>query len=737
MAVCVFLVVITATAGLLWVQPAGTLWAEEKILEPQPPAPTTGAPAEVKKETAPEVKKENRLAQAKSPYLLGAKHQAIDWYEYGEEAFRRAKELDIPILLDIGAIWCHWCHVMDEETYEDPEVAQLVNQLFVAIKVDRDERPYVDRKYQDAVSALTGHGGWPLTAFLTPDGEVFYGGTYFPPEDRLGREGMRTLLPRMAELYRERKEEVLAMARRHSQELLAINKPKSDKLSKELLDGIASTILAEGDRQHGGFGTVSKFPSIAAVRFILSRGITKKDEESLGLALKTLDEMAGGGIRDHVRGGFFRYTVDPEWRIPHFEKMSYVQAGMIENYIHGYAATGSSLYKEIVLEVLDYVRREASDQEEGGFYASQDADVGRGDDGDYYTWTPEEVEKVLDPLESKAIKAFYGVEPQGEMEHNPSKNVLRIEMEIETLAEELAIPADEVSRLLQGALEKMQKARDNLPRPFVDKNKYTNWNGMMISAWLEAYKFLDDATIMDFALKSLDFLLAKSYREGQGFFHTYQEGEARIAGLLEDNVLMARACLDAYEVSGQERYLQTAQAIVDYCRREFWDPEEGGFFDLPGTAKEIKRKPFEDLPTPAANPIMAMVLDKLYYITHQAQYYDLAGKTLQAFAGSALESGYFAASYALALDYHLNPPTYAVIIGKKDDPETGVLKEAALSTYRPEKIVTVHDPGEGGLLPYPPSPEGKPIVYVCIPLKTCAPPTGDGEKVRELLKTVE
>jgi uncharacterized protein YyaL (SSP411 family) len=683
-----------------------------------------------------ETRKENRLTLAKSPYLLSARYQSIDWYEYGEEAFQKAKGLDLPILLDIGAIWCHWCHVMDEETYEDPEVAQLINQYFVAIKLDRDERPDIDRKYQEAVSTLTGHRGWPLTAFLTPEGKVFYGGTYFPPEDKWGKEGMKTLLARIAKLYKEKKEEVLAMAEQHHQELLTIASPKPDRLSQELLEGLVSAILAEGDQAHGGFGTVSKFPSISAVELALARGVTKKDEAALGLALKTLEGMARGGIRDHIRGGFFRYTVDPEWHVPHFEKMSYVQAGMIENFVHGYAAAENGLYKDIVLEIMDYVKREASDQEHGGFYASQDADIGRGDDGDYYTWTPEEVDSVLDPLESRALKAFYGIEAQGEMEHNPAKNVLRVVTEGETIAKDLGLLVDELPLLLQIAREKLRKARDNPPMPFVDKNKYTHWNGMMVSAWLEAYKFLGYATIRDFALKSLDFLLEHSYQEGQGFFHTYQEGEARITGLLEDNVQMARACLEAYEVSGQARYLQTAQALMDYCIREFWDPEGGGFFDLPVHTEEIRRKPFENIPTPAANPVASMVLDRLYYITHEARYYEKAQKTLQAFAGSALESGYFAASYALALDYHLNPPAYAVIIGKKGDPETVALQEAALATYLPGKIVTVHDPGEEGFLPYPPSPEGKPIVYVCIPLKSCAPPTSEVERMQALLKTL-
>ncbi len=680
--------------------------------------------------------KENRLAKAKSPYLLSAKYHKVDWYEYGDEAFKKAKELDKPILLDIGAIWCHWCHVMDEETYENPEVVQLINQFFIAVKVDRDERPDIDRKYQDAISAITGHGGWPLTVFLTPEGKVFYGGTYFPPEDQGDREGMKTLLPRLAQLYGERKEEILVMSERLHQELQTMSKPQQGELSRELLQGITNTLLAEGDKQHGGFGTVSKFPSASAITYLLNTGATKRDGEALQLALKTLDSMAAGGIRDHIRGGFFRYTIDPGWRIPHFEKMSYVQAEMIENYVHAYAVTGNELYKRVALEVLDYVRMEASDQDQGGFYASQDADVDKGDDGDYYTWTSKEVEKVLDPLEAKAIKAFYEIESEGEMEHNPAKNVLRIVMEDETLAEILGIPSGEIPHLLQVAREKMKKSRDSLPGPYIDNNKYTNWNGMMISAWFEAYKFLGDVTLKDFALKSLDFLLDKSYSEGLGFFHTYRDGEARITGFLEDNVQLAKACLDAHEVSGQKKYLDMACTIMDYCMLEFWDRADGGFFDLPATVRDIERKPFEDVPTPAANAIAAMVLDRLYYITHEARYYDRAQRTLQAFAGSATGLGYFVASYATALDYHLSPPVYAVIIGRKNNPETEKLHESALATYRPNKIVTVHDPSEEGFLPYPPSPEGKTIVYVCIPLKMCAPPTTEVEEMQELLRTL-
>ncbi|MEE9514855.1 MAG: DUF255 domain-containing protein, partial [Candidatus Brocadiales bacterium] len=423
---------------------------------------------------------ENRLANAASPYLRSARFQLIDWYEYGDEAFALARRLDRPILLDIGAIWCHWCHVMDEETYEDPEVAGLINKYFVAIKVDMDRRPDIDRWYQTAVSALTGYGGWPLTAFLTPDGKVFFGGTYFPAEDKWGREGLKSLLPKIAKLYREHKDELLAQAEQHYNLILAQKEagPKGGELSSGLLDAIVRRITGEFDREFGGFGTDVKFPSEAGVEFALWRAFVKRDVELRKLALKTIDAMAEGGIRDHIRGGFFRYAMDRQWRVPHFEKMSYVNSGMLRNFAHAYAAAGDAAYEKVLEEILDYITREASDRRLGGFYASQDADARRGDDGDYYTWTPAEVDAVLTPLEAKAIKYYYGIEDRGEMRHNTAKNVPRVSATTEEVASELGMPVEEVSSVLSNGRKKLLESRNNLPAPFMDRSKYSSQNGM-------------------------------------------------------------------------------------------------------------------------------------------------------------------------------------------------------------------------------------------------------------------
>ncbi|MDO8136364.1 MAG: thioredoxin domain-containing protein [Candidatus Brocadiales bacterium] len=700
-------------------------------------------------------RKENRLALSTSPYLRSARYQPIDWYEFGEGAFARAKDMDRPILLDIGAVWCHWCHVMDEESYEDPEVAELINKYFIAIKVDRDERPDLDRRYQEAVSALTGQGGWPLTAFLTPEGKAFFGGTYFPPEDKFGREGLKTLLPRIALLYREERSRVLATAEEHHRQLLSLAETgtKAGALSPEQVDSLVKALKEDFDPHHGGFGSGAKFPNEGAVELALLMAFPKGDKDLLNVAIRTMDAMAGGGIRDHIRGGFFRYSVDPHWHVPHFEKMPYVNSGMIKNYVHAYAATGNELYKEVVIEILDYIRREASDPELGGFYASQDADIGKGDDGDYYTWTPEEVDGVLTPQESRAIKSYYGIEAEGEMERNAAKNVLMVVKEVAEVAGELNLPQVQTLELIKRGREKLLEARNRPPRPFVDTNKYAHWNGMMVSAYLEAYKFLSalgGEGIKDFALKSLDFMLEKAYQKGRGLYHSYHEGQALGQGLLEDQVFMAEACLEAYEVTGEKRYLETAQDIVDYCLKDFWDDAKGGFFDLPQVQRvaiqrgeaadylsgDIPRKPFEDLPTPAGNAVAARVLDRLFYITYKKEYREASQRTLEAYAGSASESGRFASSYALALEYHLKAPTYAVIIGKKGDAETLRLWKAALGAYRPGKIVTVHDPAEESSLPYPARPDGRPVVYVCIPFGACAPPTQETDKMVELLRTM-
>ena len=692
----------------------------------------------------------NQLAGAASPYLREAARQPVHWRPWSQAAFEEAQQQDKPILLDIGAVWCHWCHVMDVESYEDEAIAHLINKHFVAIKVDMDERPDIDHRYQEAVQALTGQGGWPLTAFLTPEGQVFFGGTYFPPDTHGGRVGLKVLLPQLAEVYVTQKAQIMAGAKELSKGLtqFAVDFIQKENISETLLQEISSTMAQQFDPVNGGFGTGVKFPAGSAIELALVRHFTNHDPKMLKLVTKTLDAMAHGGVYDHIGGGFFRYSTDPQWRIPHFEKMSYDNAELLTNYLHAYQATGKALYRETAQGIMGYLNRVLSDRASGGFYAHQDADMTREDDGDYYTWTVEEVRQVLPKDEAAVMLRFYDIQPHGEMRENPAKNVPVIATTPEILAQELALPLERVESLIQQGTSHLFQARMNRQAPLVDQTIYIDRNGLLISAYLEAFQALGDEEAKAFALKTLDLLLHKAYREGKGMFHAYFEGHVRISGLLNDQVHMAKAALAAFEVTGELRYLHVVKDLMDYVIANFWDPKAGGFFDRypQGNALAALTRPHKaiiDNPSASPNGVVALVLDRLASVTNQKSYKHKALETLEAFAGSVKGNGYMVASYAMAVHYHLTHSAQAVIIGKKHDHDTQVLWNAVLRTYRPGKLVAVYDPSELSMESLPPSVagavkvfgvQGEPKVYVCAGV-TCAPPTGNPDEVAALVKT--
>lgn len=692
----------------------------------------------------------NQLASAASPYLREAALQPVHWLPWSEAAFLRAQQEDKPILLDIGAIWCHWCHVMDVESYENKEIASLINQDFVAIKVDMDERPDIDRRYQQAIAAITGSGGWPLTAFLTPQGKLFYGGTYFPPEDRFGHPGLKTLLPRIAEAYRTRKQEILANVEQISSGLkrLAAYSAQKGSISEGLVQAISTNMVQQFDAVNGGFGTGVKFPSGSAIELALAKYFADQDPKMLEIVTKTLDAMGHGGVYDQLGGGFFRYSTDPQWRVPHFEKMNYDNAELLVNYLHAYKATGKPLYREIAQGIIDYLNGMLSDQIHGGFYAHQDADMTREDDGDYYTWTVQEVKTALPEDEAQVMLRYYDIQSRGEMRKEPEKNVLYIATSPEVLAKELGIPVGRVQLLIDRGKKHLLQVRLKRKTPLVDKTIYADRNGMLISAYLEAFQVLGNEQAKAFALKSLDLLLREAYREGKGMYHAYSEGNARLPGLLNDQVQTANALLDAFEVTGEQRYLKIARDLMDYTIHQFWDSQGGGFFDRHSqgdvlAALERPLKDVEDHPTASPNGVAALVLDRLAYLTNDAQYEQKALQTLQTFAGFAKQYGNFVATYALAVYYHLNHSAQAVIIGQKADPKTQLLWKSALTTYRPGKMVAVYDPSVLNIENLPPAVagavkafgvRGEPRAYVCAG-STCAPPTGNPAEVIRLVKS--
>src|SRR6202166_3546651 len=630
----------------------------------------------------------NSLSNASSSYLRSAMHQPVQWHEWGEEAFEKAKRENKPILLDIGAVWCHWCHVMDRESYEDPEVAQIVNERFIAIKVDRDERPDIDSRYQVAVQAISGQGGWPLTGFLTPDGRPFYGGTYFPPYDLQGRPSFRRVLLAISDAFREKNGDVLEQAKMVEGALAHAESfsGKTSEFSPTVIQEIIDAALRMFDETNGGFGSAPKFPHPSILDLLIDQYGRSGDEQLRNVFVTTLEKMARGGVYDQLAGGFHRYSVDERWVVPHFEKMCYDNSELLKNYVHAYQATGSEFFANVARDIIRWMDEWLSDRDHGGFYASQDADISMDDDGDYFTWTLQEARAVLTPEETQVAALHYDINEVGEMHHNPAKNVLYIRASIEEISRRLNLSADRVETLLDSAKKKMYAARLQRPTPYVDKTVYVGWNSMCVSAYLEVAKVLHVDDARRFALRSLDRILAEAWKAHPADMNTgatqrshrllhvvaYSDPKAdhrEVAGLLEDYAATTLACLDAYEASADLSYFKFAQAIGDTMITRFFDATSGGFFDAEPSADgrslgvlSTRRKPLQDSPTPAGNPMAAIALLRLHHYTGESAYREKAEQTLEAFAGVAAQFGIFAATYGIATVHALESPAQVVVI---------------------------------------------------------------------------
>ncbi len=698
----------------------------------------------------------NSLSKASSAYLRSAMHQPIQWNEWGEEAFAIAKRQNRPILLDIGAVWCHWCHVMDRESYDDPEVAKIVNERFVAVKVDRDERPDIDSRYQVAVSAISGQGGWPLTAFLTPDGKPFYGGTYFPPEDSYGRPSFKRVLQSIADAYHQKNNEVVDQAQMVE---IAISRAESfaggsGDFSPKVVDTIVESAVKMFDPHNGGFGSAPKFPHPAVLDLLMDQYARTGDEKLRDVFVPTLEKMARGGVYDQLAGGFHRYSVDEHWIIPHFEKMCYDNSELLKNYVHAYQVTGSEFFAAVARDIIRWMDEWLSDRHRGGFYASQDADYSMDDDGDYFTWTRAEMQAVLSEDESAVAGLHYDVNEVGEMHHDPEKNVLYVRASVEEVAKRQSLTAERVTALLESARQKMYAARLQRPTPYVDKTIYVGWNSLCVSAYLEAAKVLNLEGAKHFALRSLDRVLSDAWHPEHGLQHVlaYSDPTAEkraIAGLLDDYAFTAVACLDAYEATSDLSYFNFAQRITDKMVDLFFDPVSGGFFDTAADGREkalgvlgTRRKPFQDSPTPAGNSVAAIALLRLYALTNQASYREKAEATLELPASLAGKFGIFAASYAIAAVHLLSPHTQVVIVG--DDAVADRLRAVATGFFAFPKTV-LHlaaskvvlenlPPALSETIPHlPVLKEGKSAAVVCSGF-SCQPPVKDPEQLRRSLE---
>jgi len=698
----------------------------------------------------------NRLKDSASPYLRSASHQPIDWHEWGDGAFARAKSEDKPILLDIGAVWCHWCHVIDRESYENAEIAKIINEHFVPVKVDRDERPDVDSRYQSAINAISGQGGWPLTGFLMPDGKPFFGGTYFPPEDQMGRPGFRRILLAVADSYKSKRGDLERAANSLADAVAQAEMFTGARAEFDLgiVDAQIKSITQQFDIKNGGFGRAPKFPHASAMDLVLERyqqtgGQSANAPEGskylLAIAETTLEKMARGGVYDQLAGGFHRYSVDERWLVPHFEKMSYDNSELLRNYLHGWQISQNAFLRETAEGIVGWINEVLSDQANGGFYASQDADYSLDDDGDYFTWTVDELRATLSPAESRVMELYYDVEPHGEMHHNPAKNVLWMARDPSDIAKTLGLDETAVRLTIASAKGKMLAARKARPTPYIDKTMYVSWNAMFVSAYLDAARVLGGSigsSCRAFALKTLDRMLREAWSESRGFGHRI--GGPALDGSLDDQVFGVLALLDAFEATLDSRYFEAARSTMDLAMERYGDAEGGGFFDRSSDAApmgglDVRRKPFQDSPTPGANSVAAIALIRLYAFTDDKRYYEFAKKTLEAFAGIAPQYGLFAATYGLAATLFAHQPLQVVVTGRADDPGAQALEAAAHQTFRYGKSVLRLTPGTSlchlaGALKetLPHLPAEKAVAVVCTG-QTCLPPTSDAERLTAML----
>jgi len=707
----------------------------------------------------------NLLDQSASSYLRSARHQPVQWHPWGEEAFARAHAEDKPILLDIGAVWCHWCHVMDRESYENPELAAILNQHFVAIKVDRDERPDVDARYQAAVSAISGQGGWPLTAFLTPAGQPFFGGTYFPADDRYGRPGFKRVLLTMAEVWRNRREEALESA---SSVMAAIEQSENfsgggGDLNLALVEKIADSILKQFDPRNGGFGSQPKFPHAGAIDLLIEYATRTDSQQARDAVLLTLTRMSQGGVYDQLAGGFHRYSVDERWVVPHFEKMLYDNTELLRNYVHAYQSFVMPEFAHVASEIIRWMDSTMTDRERGGFYGSQDADIDLDDDGDYFTWTKAEAQTVLTPDEWAVAGRYWDIGDLGDMHHNPQKNVLHIRFKIADVAKEAGILLEDAVSLLSSARAKLLQARAARLTPFIDRTLYTNWNAMAVTAYLEAARVLRLDPVREFALKTLDRILVQAWNGGGGLdcelshVIAYPAGESRktvherISGTLDDYAFTVHACVDAWLSTGKIAYYRSAMKLAESMIARFFDRTAGAFVDTALDRAEeeqlgaltARRKPLQDAPTPAGNPTAASALLRLEALSGSKEFRSIAEEALRSFAGIVEHFGLYAGSYALALSRLLLDPVQVVVVGR--GAAAGKLEALATARFAVNKTVirlqarylTAENLPESlaETLPQIPQPENASAWALLCQGRTCLPPISNPDLLLDALES--
>jgi hypothetical protein len=683
-----------------------------------------------------EPKPTNRLIHETSPYLLQHAHNPVDWYPWGEEGLRRAKKEDKPILLSIGYSSCHWCHVMERESFENEVIAGIMNERFINIKVDREERPDLDEIYMHAVQVITGSGGWPMTVFLTPDLVPYHAGTYFPPEDRHGLPGFPKILVIVSDYYHSHREEVTKMEEQVKQTLHQIAQiiPSQEALDSKVLSKAFQVSESQFDPIYGGFSEAPKFPNSMALSFLLRYWKRTGSKKALEMVEKTLEQMARGGIYDHLGGGFHRYSIDARWLIPHFEKMLYDNALLSRTYFEAYQATQKEWYRQVGEEILHYIMREMKSTE-GGFYSTLDADS-EGEEGKFYAWTRDEIKEILGKEKGTPFCAYYGVAQQGNFEGGAS--VLSIASTLEKVSQLYRVPITDLEKLLDEGRQKLFTERERRVRPGRDEKILTSWNGLMISGFIDGFKITGNEPYLVAAKEAVRFILQEMRKDGN-LMRVFNKGKCQVKGYSEDYAFFIQALIDLYEATFELEWLKEAEELNRQMIHQFWDERDGGFF-FSGKENESliarSKSPYDNV-IPSANSIAVFNLIRLGYLMGEESLKQKAEQTLHLFYNFLDQHPSGFAQMLSGLSFFLNPEEIGVIGSKNDLKTKSMLKEIYLA-YLPNKILSLKDPQQetdGNWIPFLKDKEasGAPTTFICKNF-TCLPPIKDEKELRKVLK---
>ena len=663
--------------------------------------------------------------------MLQHAQNPVDWYAWGDEAFKRAKDEDKPVLVSIGYSACHWCHVMEHESFEDAATAAIMNENFINIKVDMEERPDVDQIYMNFVQLTTGRGGWPMNVFLTPDKKPFFGGTYFPPVSRYNMPSWPQILASISEAYSEKRDELEASANEIVGELRKLSAAaiSSGALSMELLELAFSSFSRTFDSVNGGFGGAPKFPPAMSLEFLLRYHHRTGDERALGIVRHTCDKMALGGIYDQLGGGFHRYAVDAIWLVPHFEKMLYDNAQLIRVYLHLFQVTGEEFYKRIAIETLEYVRREMLDAS-GGFYSTQDADS-EGEEGKFFVWTPDEVNEILGEEDAPIFNFFYDVSERGNFEE---KNILNVRHTVGAAAEALEITEGRLSQVIARGRAMLFAEREKRVKPNRDEKVLTAWNGLMLAAFADAAAVLGNDEYLEVAKRNAEFILEHLQLDGR-LLRTWKDGSAKLNGYLEDYANVADGLIELYQVSGETAYLLEARRLADLMVTEFWDVENGGFFFTSNDHEDliVRNKDFYDNATPSGNSVAADVFLKLAKLVGDDKYERFAVTVLRLTASQLQRHPQGFGRALSALEFYLGRTREIAIVGPKSNEITRAVHEA----YLPNAVVVLSadSPADSEVVPLLKGRDmidGKATIYICENF-VCQRPLIDVSELRELL----